>query len=85
MNTPQTTSKSALQKLVTIYLDNSAYGKGKVIVGSYANKHGLVEEHLSDLLAQGWRIAAIDGIGGGAGAMAVRGWITVLLEKQSDL
>ena len=34
------------QKLVTLYLDNMAYGKGKLLVGSFADNHGLVEEHL---------------------------------------
>ena len=40
-----------MQKLVTIYLDNSAYAEGKMMVGSYADKNGLVEEHLTDQLA----------------------------------
>ena len=85
MNTPEAPSRAASQKLVTIYLDNSAYGKGKVLVGSYADKHGLVEEHLSDLFAQGWRVATIRCFGGGSEGLSVRGWITVLLEKPSAL
>ena len=85
MNTSDAPSKAAPQKLVTIYLDNSAYGKGKVLVGSYADKHGLVEEHLSNLFAQGWRVVTIRCFGGGSEGLSVRGWITVLLEKPSAL
>lgn len=80
MNTTRSTSKTSVQKLVTIYLDNNAYGKGEVLVGSYADKHGLVEQHLDDQLAQGWRVAAIHGFGGGSEGLCVRGWLTVLLE-----
>jgi hypothetical protein len=85
MNTSDAASRAASQKLVTIYLDNSAYGKGKVLVGSYADKHGLVEEHLSNLFAQGWRVATIRCFGGGSEGLSVRGWITVLLEKAGAL
>lgn len=35
-----------MQKLLTIYLDNAAYGKGKMMVGNFADKHAMVEEHL---------------------------------------
>ena len=68
-----------MQKLVTIYLDNSAYGKGKMLVG-YGDKQGLVEEHLEQYIAEGWVISSIHGFGGGGG-LNVRGWVTVLLEK----
>lgn len=81
MNTSDAPSGSPTQKLVTIYLDNSAYGKGKVLIGSYGDKHGLVEEHLSDELAQGWKVKTIRCFGGGSEGLSVRGWITVLLEK----
>jgi hypothetical protein len=84
MNT-QAPSKAGSQKLVTIYLDNIAYAKGKVLVGSFADKHGLVEEHLTDLLAKGWRVAAIHGFGGSGESIAARGWITVLLEMPGVL
>ena len=70
-----------MQKLVTIYLDNGVYGKGKMIVGSYADKHGLVEEHLQDYLQNGWAIKAIHGFGGNSEPLSARGWILVLLEK----
>ncbi len=80
MNTSQSPPKPGSQKLVTIYLDNTAYAKGKVLVGSFADKHGLVEEHLGDFLTRGWRVAAIHGFGGSGESISARGWITVLLE-----
>lgn len=70
------------QKLVTIYLDNSAYAQGKMLVGSFGDKHGLVEEHLNSFIAEGWNIKQIHGLGGGGSeGLSVRGWIAVLLEK----
>ena len=71
-----------MQKLVTIYLDNSAYGQGRMLVGSYGDKHGLVEEHLKDFLADGWAITNLHSFGGNSDGLSVRGWITVLLEKK---
>lgn len=70
-----------MQKLVTIYMDNSAYGKGKMIVGSFADKHALVEEHLQQYLSEGWKVSSVSGFGGGSDGLMVRGWIAVLLEK----
>ena len=70
-----------MQKLVTVYLDNMVYAKGKMIVGSYADKHGLVEEHLQEDLQNGWVIKAIHGFGGNSDGLSVRGWIIALLEK----
>jgi hypothetical protein len=70
-----------MQKLVTIYLDNSAYAKGKVLVASFGDKHGLVEEHLQSYIADGWRIASVTGFGGNSEGLSVRGWLAVLLEK----
>ncbi len=70
-----------MQKLVTIYLDNMAYGKGKLLIGSLADKHGLVEEHLKAELATGWRVSSISSFGGNAEAISARGWLAVLLEK----
>lgn len=69
------------QKLVTVYLDNMAYAKGKVLVGNFGDKHGMVEEHLENYLSDGWRIAVVHGFGGNSDALSVRGWLTVLLEK----
>jgi hypothetical protein len=70
-----------VQKLVTIYLDNSAYGKGKMIVTSFAELHGVVEEHLKEELGHGWTIKSLHGFGGNSDGLAVRGWIAVVLEK----
>jgi hypothetical protein len=70
-----------MQKLVTIYLDNDAYGKGKMIVTSYAEVHGIVEEHLQNYLADGWSIKSISGFGGNSDGLCVRGWAIVVLEK----
>jgi hypothetical protein len=72
-----------VQKLVTIYLDNSAYGQGKMIVATYADRHGFVEEHLKAELAHGWTVKTLHGFGGNDG-LVVRGWIVVVLEKPSD-
>jgi hypothetical protein len=69
------------QKLVTIYLDNSAYAKGKMIVGSFADKHGLVEEHLQSYWDDGWRISSVSGFGGNSHSITARGWFAVVLEK----
>ena len=71
----------ARQKLVTIYLDNGAYAAGKMLVGSFADQHGLVEEHLGPLLGEGWRIKSIAGFGGNSDGLTVRGWIIALLER----
>jgi hypothetical protein len=71
-----------MQRLVTIYLDNSAYGRGKMLVGSYADRHGQVEEHLQDDLRAGWTVKAVHGFGGNSEGLVVRGWVVVLLEKQ---
>lgn len=70
-----------MQRLITIYLENTAYSKGKMLVSSFADKHGLVEEHLQDDLRDGWTVKAIHGFGGNSEILAARGWIVVLLEK----
>jgi hypothetical protein len=72
-----------MQKLVTIYLDNSAYGEGKMLVTSYAEHHGLVEEHLRRDLKEGWTIKAIHGFGGNSDGLTVRGWVVAMLEKSA--
>lgn len=69
-----------MQKLVTIYLDNQAYMGGSWIKDSFADMHGVAEEHLKDELANGWKVASLHGFGGVDGINA-RGWLTVLLEK----
>jgi hypothetical protein len=70
-----------MQKLLTIYLDNSAYGQGKMLVGSYADQHGLVEEHLQDYLKDGWTVRLLHGFGGNSDGLVVRGWVVVVLQK----
>jgi hypothetical protein len=70
-----------MQKLVTIFLDNSAYSQGRTIVGSYADQHGLVEEHVQSTLKEGWTIKSVHGFGGNSEGLHVRGWVVVLLEK----
>jgi hypothetical protein len=70
-----------VQKLVTIYLDNSAYGAGKMIVTGYGDKHGMLEEHLKEELGHGWTIKQIHGFGGNSESLSVRGWLAVILEK----
>ena len=69
------------QKLVTIYLDNAAYAGGKWAVGSFADKHRAVEEHLQEYLSAGWMVKSIAGFGGTNDALYARGWFAVVLEK----
>jgi hypothetical protein len=70
-----------MQKLVTIYLDNSGYKADKFITTSYGDLHGQVEEHLQADLNSGWTIKSLTSFGGNSDALAVRGWIAVVLEK----
>ena len=70
-----------MQKLVTIYLDNSAYGQGKMILTNFADMHGKVEEHLANYLSDGWSIKMLEGFGGNSDGLAVRGWIAAVLER----
>ena len=72
-----------MQKLVTIYLDNTAYSQGRMIVTTYGDQHGLVEEHLQGYLADGWSIKDIAAFGGNSESLSVRGWLAVILEKKS--
>ena len=68
-----------MQKLVTVYLDNMSYVKGKWKI-SKGEHHGLVEEHLEQYLSQGWKITDVHSFGGSAD-VAAKGWIVALLEK----
>ncbi len=70
-----------MQKLVTIYLDNTAYGRPKQS-GVYADRHGTAEEHLQQELSEGWKIVSVNGLGGSDGTTA-QGWLAVLLEKNT--
>jgi hypothetical protein len=70
------------QKLVTLYLDSEAYeGEGfkALFKTNKGSRHGHVEEHLTEELAKGWRIASIAALGGGE--HNARGWFAVVLEK----
>ena len=69
------------QKLVTVYLDNLAYGGGKWLQPGFGDKHGLIEEHLASYLAEGWTIRSFTGLGGSGEAITARGWLAVLLER----
>ena len=69
-----------MQKLVTIYLDNTAYGKPSVI-GCYADKHAAVEEHLHEYLSDGWQVRSLFGLGGTSG-LSAQGWLAVVLERE---
>ena len=69
------------QKLVTIYLDNLSYGKGKWINTGFADRHGMIEEHLVEYLSQGWLVRSVTGLGGSGESITGRGWLAVLLER----
>jgi hypothetical protein len=51
-----------------------------MLVGSFADKHGKLEEHLETYLQQGWRIVSVHGFGGSSDALTARGWFAVVLE-----
>jgi hypothetical protein len=70
-----------MQKLLTLYLDNSGYMSGKTMITSYATLHGHVEEHLQKYLDEGWTIESVNGFGGGNEALHVRGWLAVVLKQ----
>jgi hypothetical protein len=70
-----------VQKLVTIYVDNHAYMGDKWLVGSFSDKHGLVEEHLAPYLDDGWKVVSLAGFGGGSDGSGARGWLAVVIEK----
>ena len=71
-----------MQKLVSIYLDNTAYGAPKV-TGCYADKHAFVEEHLQEYLTKEWRVSSLFGLGGSSG-LCCQGWVAVVLEKEKE-
>ena len=78
---PVIAAQAQKQKLVTVYLDNIAYAKSKALVASFADKHGLIEEHLASYLNDGWKIVTINALGGASDGLAVRGWIVAVLER----
>ena len=68
-----------MQKLVTIAL-NAWDG---LMLGGAAKTmtHGEVEEHLTELLADGWRVVSMRPVGDTTGGQRTSGWLAVLLEK----
>ena len=67
-----------MQKLITLYLS------------AHKLPHGSVDEHLSEYLADGWRVATICAAGGAGAAAGVESyktfdstsaWVAVVLEK----
>jgi hypothetical protein len=70
-----------MQKLVTIYLDNSAYKIQKPTFSAYGPMHARVEEHLQEYLKDGWTIQSVTGFGGNDQGINVRGWLAVVLSK----
>lgn len=69
-----------MQKLATVYLDSHAYMGDRWFKATNDDRHGVVEEHLKDELADGWRVTMVQGFGG-VDSMYARGWLIVLLEK----
>lgn len=61
-----------MQKLVTVCLS------GKNLT------HGVVEEHLADYLADGWRITSATAAGGSNAAAAACVWVAVVLERPAN-
>lgn len=72
-----------MQKLVTIYLDSHVYDAGRWLGMAVQDKHGIVEEHLTDELQRGWSIVSVNSFGGAEG-MYARGWMVVVIEKPDD-
>lgn len=56
-----------------------------VFLNGYGLKHGMVEEHLSDYLNEGWRIVSANAAGGSSGAQIATVWVVVVLERNSGL
>ena len=67
-------------KLVTLYLDNTSF-KTSGLLGSYAQFHGQVEEHLENYFRDGWSVSSIAGMGGNSEGITCRGWFAVVLQK----
>ena len=67
-----------MQKFLTIYMDSRGYSKG---LFDTVAKLGLVEEHLTEDLADGWKIKHVAGFGGMPEHSLVSGWFAVVLEK----
>lgn len=70
-----------MQKLVTIYLDSAVYDAGRFLGMAVQDKHGIVEEHLTEELKRGWKIVSVNCFGGAAESIHARGWLVVVVEK----
>lgn len=70
-----------MQKLITIHLDSTAYDKGTFLGRSGSDRHGIIEECLSEYLADGWKVLQMTSFGGTNEFNRSSGWIAVLLEK----
>lgn len=70
-----------MQKLITVYLDNASYDKGTFLGRSGAEKHGIIEECLTEYLDDGWRVLQLTSFGGTNEYGKTSGWLTVLIEK----
>ena len=75
----QNAARYFMQKLVTIAF-NAWDG---LVIGKAPKKmeHGEIEEHLQDLLADGWRVISMAPVGTSGGDGRTSGWLAVLLEK----
>ncbi len=71
-----------MQKLVTVYLDKTAYGLPNNL-GGYGDKHGFVEEHLQEYLTEGWHVRSLFGLAGSSNDSR-QGWVAVVLEKDTE-
>ncbi len=70
-----------MQKLVTIYLDGAVYDAGKWGGTAAKDKHGIVEEYLTEELSRGWRLVSVNCFGGTGEHHSIRGWLVVVIEK----
>ena len=69
---------NAMQKVVSVYLDVAGYSSERSgLRFSNADLHGKVEELLDDYTNQGWKVAQLTSLPGGA----TGGWIVAVLEK----
>jgi hypothetical protein len=67
-----------MEKVVTIYLDNSAYDRGNLLVSSFADKHGANAGAFGRIPGAGGKYYSL---GGASDAVYARGWLTTMLEK----
>lgn len=70
-----------MQKLVTIAFNS---WDGLAIGAAKKMPHREVEEHLQDLLADGWRVILMSPVGTTGSENRTAGWLAVLLEKNPE-